>query len=139
MTTNNEVLAAALRKINVIAEGQTISGEQGLTCLPILNDMIEEWSERDIALGYFAQSDATATCPIPAWAERAVKANLAIAAAPAYSAPVSPDVVVEADQTFRAIQRKCMVEKLRSADMSNMPRGSGHVGSGWNITTDSTD
>ena len=76
MTTNSEVLTAGLRKINVIPEGGTLSAEQGLTLLPILNDMIEEWTEREIEIGYFAQSDTTQDCPIPKWAESAVKANL---------------------------------------------------------------
>lgn len=137
MTTNNEVFTAALRKLTVIAETQTISGEQGLTLLPILNDMLEQWTERDVELGYFAQSDATATCPIPAYAERAIKANLAIAAAPSFSAPIPPEVAIEADESFLLLQRKCIVEKLRPADMRQMPRGAGHTGSGWDITSDS--
>lgn len=134
MSTNNEVMTAALRKINVIAEGQTISGEQGLTLLPILNDMIEEWTEREIELGYFAQTDATATCPIPAWSEKAVKANLAIAGASSFSAPIPADVAFEAGETFKAVQRKCIVEKMQPADMSHLPRGSGKLG-GWTDIT----
>lgn len=134
MSTNNEVMTAALRKLNVLAIGQTIGGEQGLTLLPILNDMLEEWTEREVELGYFAQSDATATCPIPAHSERAVKANLAVAAAPSFSAPIPPEVALEADETFRALQTKCIAEKMSGADMSHLPAGSGHL-SGWNDIT----
>lgn len=135
MATNNEVMTAALRKINVIAEGQTISGEQGLTLLPIMNDMLEEWTEREVDLGYFAQSDATADCPIPAWSEKAVKANLAIAAAPSFGdPPISAALATEAVNSFGVVQRKCIVEKMTGADMSHLPTGSGHL-SGFNDIT----
>ena len=137
MSTNNEVMTAALRKLNVLAIGQTIAGEQGTTLLPILNDMLEEWTEREIEIGYFAQSDATATCPIPQYAERAVKANLAVAAAPSFSAPIPPEVAFEADETFKSLQRKCIVEKMTGADMSHMATGSGNYGAGWDINSDS--
>lgn len=135
MTTNSAVMTAALRKLNLLAEGQTASADHALTCIPLMNDMMEEWTERGVELGYFAQSSASDTCPIPAYAERAVKSNLAIAIAPSYSAPIPPEVAFEADDTFKALQRKCIVEKLKGADQSHLPRGSGHYGSGWDITS----
>lgn len=134
MTTNSEVMTVALRKINVLAEGQSLSGEQGLTVLPLLNAMMEEWTERDIQIGYFAQSVSTDTCPIPAYAERAVKANLAIVAAPSYGAPIPPEVAFEADESFKILQRKCMVDNLQPVDTSHLPRGSGSLGNFDDIT-----
>jgi hypothetical protein len=134
MATNNEVMTAALRKLNVIAQGQSINGEQGLILLPIMNDMIEEWTEREVEFGYFAQSDATETCPIPKWAEKAVKANLAVACASSFSAPIPPDVAIEANETFKVIQRKCIEEKLKQLDMSHLPIGSGSLGATRDIT-----
>jgi hypothetical protein len=134
MTTNSEVIGDALREINVIAEGQTPSAEQGLYGLRKLNAMVEEWTERDVDLGYYAQTDASADCPIPAWAESAVKSNLAIALAPKYGASISAELAVAAMTSFGVVQRKCMVEKMEPANMDHMPVGSGRYGSGFDIT-----
>lgn len=133
--TNSEVIGDALRELNVIFEGQTPSAEQGLYGLRKLNEMMEEWTEREVDLGYFAQSAATDTCPIPAWSEKAVKSNLAVALAPKYGASVSPELGLEASSSFQVVQRKCMVEKLKPADMSHLPAGAGRFGSGYDITT----
>jgi hypothetical protein len=128
MATNNEVIGDALRETNVIAEGQSPSAEQGLHGLRKLNEMMEEWTERDVDLGYFAQSATSDTCPIPAWAERAVKTNLSIATASKYGASVSPELALEAMTSFAVVQRKCMVENLKEVDTSHLPRGTGALG-----------
>lgn len=128
MATNSEVISDALREINVIAEGQTVSAEQGLHGLRKLNEMLEEWTEREIELGYFAQSATTDTCPIPAWSESAVKANLGVSLAPVYGASVSPELAMKAERAFNVVQRKCIAEKLKSVDMTHLPIGSGALG-----------
>lgn len=134
MATNSEVIGDALREINVIAEGQTPSAEQGLYGLRKLNEMVEEWTERDVDLGYYAQTDASATCPIPAWSESAVKSNLAIALAPKYGASVSAELALGAMNSFNVVQRKCMVENLKPANMDHLPVGLGSYGAGFDIT-----
>lgn len=134
MATNAEVIGDALRELNVIAEGQSVSAEQGLHGLRKLNEMIEEWTEREIELGYFAQDDGTDTCPIPPWAEKAVKLSLAIEMAPKYGATVSAELAMNALKAFQVVQRKSIVEKMQPANMDHLPLGSGKLG-GWTDIT----
>jgi hypothetical protein len=125
MATNNEVISDPLKELNVIAETQSPSPEQGAYCLRKLNEMIEAWAETDgIELGYFAQTLTTDNCPVPDWALRAVKACLAPKIASHYGASVSPELAVEIDQAYSALLRKVMSDSLRPADMSHMPAGS---------------
>lgn len=56
MATNAAIIADALRLLGVLTETQTLSAEQGADGLVTLNDLLEEWSEHGIEVGYFAQS-----------------------------------------------------------------------------------
>jgi hypothetical protein len=131
MATNLEIIADALREINVISEIDSPSAEQGAHALRKLNELLG--SEEEIELGYFAQSSTTDTCPIPRWAERGVKAKLALEVASTYGATVSAELAAKLDEAWGVIVRKAMVEKLRERDMSSMPMGEGHYRT-WDIT-----
>ena len=126
MTTNLEVIGDALRELGVLSETETASAEQGLHGLRKLNEMMEAWTEDGIQLGYFAQSATTDTCPVPAWALRAVKACLAPELAPTYGATISPVLAVKINDAYLALLRKVLVEGMEPADMSGMPQGSGY-------------
>lgn len=134
MSTNLEVISAALKLINVIGQTDTASPEQGAYCLSELNDLIESWTENGIDLGYFRQDDTTDDCPIPTWAERGVKAALAIEVAPHYGATISPGLAKKYDDGYGIILRKSIVETLPTQDMSSMPMGEGMRGSASILT-----
>jgi hypothetical protein len=134
VATNIEVIGDALKELGVIAETQSPSPEQGLFCLRKLNEMLEAWTEDGIELGYFAQTDTTADCPIPAWAVRAVKACLAPEVASHYGAKVSEELAVKINNAYLSLLRKTLVEAAEPADMSHMAQGVGHYGSGYDIT-----
>lgn len=134
MTTNAEVITAALREINVIGETDTASPEQGAYCLGQLNDMLELWTENDISIGYFEQSSTADDCPIPSWAKMGVQAKLAEAIAGHYGATISVELQRKIDDGYATIRRKCMVENMKPASMSHMPLGSGQIGRGVDIT-----
>jgi len=136
-TTNLDLINSALREINVIAENQDASPEQGKQCLRKLNAMLEMWREVDIDFGWFAQSSTAGTAPVPLYAEMAVWTNLAIACAPQYGATVSAELATVADSSYRFLLAKAQREKLDNADMSHMPQGSGHSGGkSYDIYTD---
>jgi hypothetical protein len=125
MATNLEVIGDALKEISVIAETQSPSAEQGAYGLRKLNEMLEAWTEDGIELGYFAQSDTTADCPIPAYAVRAVKACLSREVAPHYSAQITQELAAKINDAYLALLRKSLVEAAEPADMDHMARGSG--------------
>ncbi len=125
MTTNLVIIEDALRDINVIAENDSASAEQGSYCLRKLNQMMEAWKEDGIDIGWFAQSSTTDTIPIPDWAELGVTATLSIVVAPNYGATVSPELIAVADSAAGMILRKSLVENMVGLDMSHMPPGAG--------------
>ena len=131
--TNLDLITDALRSLNVINEVQTPSAEQGAHCLREQNQMLAQWAEDGVALGYFAQSNTTDTCPIPEWAEKGVKNKLAIQVAPNYSAEVPIAVIANADEGYSTILRRVVNLQLEGVDMSHMPLGSGHS-TGFDIT-----
>lgn len=138
MTTNVSIIGSSLRLLGVIAEGQSVSAEQGTNGLTALNQLMESWTEDGIELGYFAQSATTDTCPIPAWAEQGVISKFAQRMQGDYPASTLPAWVMDDSKNgIGTIERKCLVEKIKPADMSSMPSGYGLTGDRFNINTGS--
>lgn len=124
--TNVEVIYDALFLLGVVAEGQTVSAEQGTKGLRALNQLIERWTEDDIELGYFAQTSTTDDCPIPAWAEQGVTSKLAQRLMADYPSSQLPAWVMNDEENgFATILRKAMAAALKPVDMRHMPVGSG--------------
>lgn len=137
MTKNLVIIEDALRDIDVIAEIESASAEQGKFCLRRLNQMMEVWKEDGINIGYFAQTSTTDTIPVPDWAELGITATLAIAIAPTFSATVSPELIAVADAAAGMILRKSLVENMTQLNMSHLPAGAGNRYRRRNILTDS--
>ena len=138
MATNLEVIEQALRDINVINEVESASDEQGQTGLQKLNQMMALWkiSSRDV--GYFAQSDTSATIPIPDWTEEAVTSSLSLLLAPKYGASISIEQATLIEHSVNAITREIISNNMTNTDMSHLPIGSGHYyGNRRHILTDS--
>ena len=137
MTTNIEIIGDALREINVVAETETPSAEQGQHALRVMNRMINSWRESDVSFSYFDQTSTSDTFPGPSWAEQGVVAVLAIRLAPTYGASISPELGDKADDGYTMILRKSINEKLDNTDMSHLPVGQGHNGYGrYDIDSD---
>ena len=135
-STNLQLINRALREINVIAENEAASSEQGSQCLVKLNNMLELWKEVGIDFGWYEQSSTSGTAPVPDYAELAVVNNLAIICAPQYGASVSLELAGAADRSYRMLLAKSQREALDNVDMSHMPGGSGRFGSGYDIYKD---
>jgi hypothetical protein len=132
-----DVIADALRDINVISEVDTPDANQGAYGVRKLNEMMALWRETDKDVGYFPQADSTGVCPIPDYAELAVTTSLSVVLAPKYGASVSAELVAVVSASVEALQIKLMQEKIDNQDMSHMPAGQGHRGAGrWDINTD---
>ena len=132
--TNSQLITDALREINVINEVDTLSPEKGAECLRKLNQMMESFKESSVNLGYFKQTDTTADCPIPDWAELGITIALAVAVASKYGASVSAETAAVGSGEMGMIRRKLISEKLDNTDMTHMPIGQGHYGHGYDIT-----
>lgn len=134
--TNLDVINGALREINVIAENQDASTEQGSQCLAKLNELMEIWKDVGIDFGWYEQSVTSGNAPIPPIARTAVRTNLAILCAPQYGASVSAELAAVADRAYNLLLSKAQREELENVDNSHLPSGSGHWGSGYDIYSD---
>lgn len=121
------LISDSLLELGVINESETPSAEQGAHALRKLNQMLEEWEEAGIKLGWCEQTDITNTAPLPPYAERGVTLRLAMALAPSYggAASVSESLVAETQEAYGRIQRKTALKNIVATDTSNMPRGEG--------------
>lgn len=132
MSSNTQIISDALSLLTVLAEGETASAEQAAHGLRKLNQMMATWEIDNIVLGYFQQSDVTADCPIPDWAEKGVYGMLAVDLAPDYNKQLSPEAAKVVDDGYSLILRRVISLGMKGADMT-------HLGSGnrrWNIETD---
>lgn len=135
--SNIQLITDALRSINVIREGQAPNPNQLTNVLRQLNQMLAAWEVDKVPLGYFAQSDPGATCPIPEWAEMGVSGKLAVAISGDYGTEVLQSIKDRAEEGYRTILRVVENLKLEGADMRHLPVGSGKLnGTRYNIATD---
>ena len=131
-----KLINGALREINVIAENQNATDEQGSQCLEKLNELMEMWKEVGIDFGWFEQSDTAGNAPIPDYARTAARTNLAMLCASQFGASVSGELAAVADRSYNFLLSKAQREELDNVDMSHMPEGSGRFGNRYNIYTD---
>lgn len=126
MATNLDFIEDALRDLNVIAEVDSASAEQGSFGMRKLNQIMEALKEMDVDFGWFAAAATGDASPIPDWAELGITSALSIAMAPKYGASVSPELVAVADSAMNMIKRKGISKKLGNTDMSHLPVGAGN-------------
>jgi hypothetical protein len=134
--TNAEVIEAALRDCGVVAETQSASPEQGRIGLDRLNRMLMDWAVSGVDFGFFPQSSASDTCPIPTWAEKGVISKLAQALQLVYpSTGGSPLLYDDNENGYATILRQSALDKLQPLDMRHL---GGRAGSTYNVFTDTT-
>jgi hypothetical protein len=74
---NLEICTDAARLVNIIDEITSLSPEQGEQALTALNDMLLDYARDGIDVGWYAQTDLSATAPLEDEDVRCVKLCLA--------------------------------------------------------------
>ncbi len=123
MATNAAIIADALRLLGVLTETQTLSAEQGADGLVTLNDLLEEWSEHGIEVGYFVQTSPADDFPCGPTLHAPVKFNLAVHLAPQYGIAVRPDIGARAETYYRRLLTQAVYDRMPEQDMSHLPGG----------------
>lgn len=123
VTTNLDVIAAALRLLNVIAEGDVPSAEQAETGLQVLNEFLEDWSERGIDVGQWPQNDVQDPFPGNSQTLQTVKAWLAVSLAPYYERDARPAVIAMATNGYDKLLRDSIRDSLEPVEL-DLPVGS---------------
>jgi len=131
--TTHQVIFDAYADINVVADGDTLPAAKGSAGLRKLNQMMELLKEKDVDIGYFAQSVTTGNCPIPDWAEGPVTNLLSAHLAPRNGVSLSIELATIIDDTVSALKRKMISEKLDNRDMTHMPIGEGRFSVRYDI------
>lgn len=133
MPTNTAMITDALKDIAIIADGQTASASEIADGLKALNQMMAAWSVNDMDVGYFPQDTASDACPIPVWAEEAVRANLALSLSRVFRVPVSAEVAMSASDGSALVAKQVINNKIEGVDMDHMPIGVSRIR--YNIET----
>ena len=128
MPTNAVIITDALQEIQVVADGQTASASELADGLTELNQMMAVWAVDDMDVCYFPQDTASDACPIPIWAEQAVKANLAINLCSIFGIAVRAETAKRAINGAEFIAKTVINAKLEGADMDTMPLGKTNLG-----------
>ena len=128
MATNLDVITEAFRKSGIINPRETPGASKGADGLELLNDMMSDWEDDGIELGYYPQTSLSGTIPIEDKHLRGVKYNLSRAIAADYGVDLPAETVRIAELTLARLE-KATTEEF-STDFSHMPLGRSN---GFNI------
>lgn len=125
MASGADIVNGALRKLGINPSDSAITGQEMLDGIESLNDMLIEWENSGIVLGFATIADPADAVRIPRGTENAVKANLAGRVASDYSKQLSPALVAEISASSDNMLR--IISKAPDVDYpDNLPRGSGN-------------
>ena len=114
MASGADIVNGALRKLGINPSDSTITGQEMLDGIESLNDMLIEWENSGIVLGFSPIADPADIVRIPRGTENAVKANLSGRMASDYSKQLSPALIAEisasTDNMLRIISKPLDVE-----------------------------
>ena len=114
MASGADIVNGALRKLGVNPSDSAITGQEMLDGIESLNDMLIEWENSGIVLGFAPIADSANTIRVPRGTEGAIKANLAGRLASDYSKQISPALAAEisasTDNMLRIITKPLDVE-----------------------------
>lgn len=126
---NLELVTYAFLKCNVISESDAPSSEQGVTALNVLNDMMASMSKDGIKLGWYPQTDLSATAPLQNEDVGPIKYMLTAALASHYGIELGQLLLAEIGQANTRLVKTAL--KYSEADMSELPRTQGLYNGGW--------
>ena len=124
MATNLDIITTALGMLNVINENEAPSSELAAKGLEAMNELLAEWQESGIELGYFPQTNLAATSPLEDFHLRGVKSNLAVELAARIPAPVPNATAAVAQDSKEALSKGTaeIIENSFDHLPSNLPR-----------------
>lgn len=127
--TNQELVNYGFLKCNVIEDGGTADGQQGITGLNVLNDMLANMSKDGIKLGWYPQTNLAAVSPLQNEDIGPIKYLLTAALAAHYGITLSELLLAEIGQANTRLVKSAL--KYSEADLSELPRTQGIYNAGW--------
>jgi hypothetical protein len=124
VSTNREVITAALRMLTVLDSDQTASAEDAALALAEMNDMIALWLVDGIDMGYPPQDNLSDEFPLDNVAEAQVKPLLAMSLFTHYPSAKFPDSLpVRAAGAMAQLKRSAVLANRQESSVSHAPRG----------------
>lgn len=121
--TNSELITRALRRIGVLSEVETASAEQSTQGIQMLNDLMADWEQEGVSLGYYEQTSLTDDTPIPDHARAAVIYYLSFALAPEYGKQVSAEMYGAGQKSYDRLIREAVLQNMRESTLEKLPAG----------------
>lgn len=121
MASNLEVITDALRIINVINNIQAPKAEQSSQGLTALNDMLADWQEDGIELGYYPQTSLAAAIPVQDQYLRGIKYNLAEELSIHYGTELLPTAKKIAANSYARLAKDTL--EVVESSMDHLPSG----------------
>lgn len=137
MTTANDVVFAALRKIRVIDSQGTVDPSDFVTAVELLNDMMTRWEADGTSVGWSNVAIPGDVCNFPDEAKLAVVYNLALFLGPEYGVAIDPAVANTAMAMKKSLDRDVFVANPLRSGCNGAPMPDSSWGSGYNIYSDS--
>ncbi len=134
MVKVREIVNDALEEIIVQPEEAMIEQAEGNAAIRALNDMMLDWDQNGITLGFTEVDDMSDEITVAPGAIRGIKSNLAIELAGRYDVQISPGLATRAKQG----KMTCVDIAVDQAAMvfpETLPRGSGNDYPGWSDST----
>ncbi len=123
MTTYNEVIEGALKRLAVVQTGQTPSGEEYLDGLRSLNRMINGWRLKGVYMPFSTVADADGgnTATFDDEELDAIEANLALRLSGDYGRQPTPVLARDAAEGWNALYAKYGQSIAQTVDRALLP------------------
>lgn len=124
MSTNRDVIKAALQMLTVLDADENPSAEDGAAGLRQLNNLFASLAADGFDLGWPPQDDLSEDFPLDSQAEAQAEPLLAMYLQPFYpSTQLPPTVPVMAARAMKQIARDSVLRNIEEADLRNIPLG----------------
>jgi hypothetical protein len=132
MATNLEIISFAYQKIGVIDENSSPSFEQGQTALTVLNDYLLNEAADGMRLGWFTQTQTSATAPLRPEDVHGVKMLLCNQLAVHYGITIQNPLLMMEIQTAKTqlVKRSLRYSEVDFSELSR-PQGGPWGGPNW--------
>ena len=135
MATGSDIVTDALAEIGVFAEETPIEAADMQLGIRYLNDMLAEWDESGIPLGFTPLQSEAEEVRIPRGAVKAVKVNLAGLLSVPFRKQITPGLAASIKTASDALLR--MTVKIGAVKLpSTLPKGSGNKNSNTSYFND---
>ena len=116
-----DIVTDAARIVNLMDETQQLSAEQGAMALTALNDLMADYFEDGIELGWYPQTDLSVTAPLASTDARCVKLCFAkeLAMRAGLTQTLPDDLKEQMEEAYQKLAKRTL--EYFESDMSNLP------------------